>query len=157
MRSSINKKLRELIQRDDVLILGQSIKDPFGGASKVTRGIKSDKVINTPISEAGGMGLCTGLALAGFKPIYEIMFFDFITLIADQVINIFNNIEEDLTVVIRTMKAPEEYGPTHSKNMTGYIKPWPVYWKWVEVPEQDYDEALERTGITVLIEDKTKY
>ncbi len=155
-RTQINKKLKELNERDDVLILGQYVEDPFGGAAKVTRGIKG--TINLPISEAGGMGFCTGLAMAGYKPIYEVMFFDFITLIADQVINIFANIDQDITVVIRTMKAPEIYGPTHSKDMRKYIEKWPVHVRfdgWAE--EMDYDMALERRGITILVEDKNGY
>ena len=108
LRSDINRVLKKLTKRDDILILGQSIKDPFGGAAKVTRGIKSDKIINLPISEAGSMGFCTGLAMAGYKPTLEIMFADFLTLIADQVINIFDNVPEVLTVVIRAMKGPDE-------------------------------------------------
>ena len=156
MRSQINKVLKKLIKREDVLILGQSIKDPFGGAAKVTRGIKSDQVINLPISEAGSMGFCTGLAMAGFKPILEIMFADFLTLICDQVVNIFANVPEDLTVVIRTMQGPESYGPTHSKDMLWIIAEWPIWCDYFEDPE-DIPKALDKKGITVLIEEKEKY
>jgi len=156
LRSDINRVLKKLTKRDDILILGQSIKDPFGGAAKVTRGIKSDKVINLPISEAGGMGFCTGLAMAGYKPILEIMFADFLTLIADQVINIFDNVPEDLTVVIRAMKGPDEYGPTHSKDMVWITGEWPIWCDYVETAEQ-INTALERKGITILIEDKNEY
>jgi len=101
------------------------------------------------------MGFCTGLAMAGFKPILEIMFFDFITLIADQVINIYDKIRPG-PVVIRTMKAPKSYGPTHSQNMMDYIDSWPLEYWWVE-KVSDYDEALELDGITVLIENKDDY
>lgn len=157
LRSDINKALKKVLDRDDVLLLGQSIKDPFGGAAKVTRGIKSDKVINLPISEAGSMGFCTGLAMGGYKPILEIMFADFLTLIADQVINIFDNIPEDLTVVIRTMKGPKEYGPTHSKDMTWIINGWPIWCEYMEYPETDIEGALNHKGLIILIEDKLSY
>ena len=155
MRSLINKTLKRLNKRDDILILGQSIADPFGGAAKVTRGIKG--TINLPISEAGSMGLCTGLAMAGYKPVLEIMFFDFITLIADQVINIFDNIDEDLTVVIRTMEGPREYGPTHSKDMGWIVMDWPVRYERMEDPENDLNAALNRKHISILVEDKNDY
>jgi len=156
MRSQINKALQKLTQRDDVLILGQSIKDPFGGAAKVTRGIKSDKVINLPISEAGSMGFCTGLAMAGYKPILEVMFADFLTLIADQVINIHANVPDSPTVVIRTMRGPKEYGPTHSKDMGWIVMDWPVKYEFMDDPGL-FEKAVDRKGITILVEDKNDY
>jgi pyruvate/2-oxoglutarate/acetoin dehydrogenase E1 component len=110
-----------------VIILGEDILDPYGGAFKVTRGLSSsfmDRVITTPISEAGFVGVAAGLALRGYRPVVEIMFGDFVTLIADQLINhiskfrwMYNN-QVSVPIVIRTpMGGRRGYGPTHSQSL----------------------------------------
>src|SRR5438093_12676657 len=74
----------------ETLLLGEDIRDPYGGAFKATQGLSSrfpDRVVQTPISEAGFVGLATGLAYVGYRPIVEIMFCDFLPLIADAVVN----------------------------------------------------------------------
>jgi pyruvate/2-oxoglutarate/acetoin dehydrogenase E1 component len=87
----INKFLNDFLKSDKKnLILGEDINDPYGGAFKVTTGLSSkykDQVISTPISESAITGLAIGLMLRGHKIILEIMFGDFITLCADQIIN----------------------------------------------------------------------
>ena len=89
---SLNKSLHHLMQNDEkVIVLGEDVLDPYGGAFKVTKGLSTsfpNRVLTTPISEAAITGFSTGLAMRGFKPIVEIMFGDFITLIADQIINV---------------------------------------------------------------------
>jgi pyruvate/2-oxoglutarate/acetoin dehydrogenase E1 component len=73
--------LRELLQSDlSVHLLGEDIAEPYGGAFKVTKGLSlefPDRVIQTPMSEQGFTGMAVGMALAGMKPIVEIMFGDF--------------------------------------------------------------------------------
>jgi acetoin:2,6-dichlorophenolindophenol oxidoreductase subunit beta len=125
---SLNQGLLNALGRDDhVLLLGEDILDPYGGAFKVTRGCSSgfpDRVISTPISEAGITGVAAGLALRGDRPVVEIMFGDFTTLIADQLINhiakfrwMYNN-TVDLPLVIRApMGGRRGYGPTHSQTL----------------------------------------
>ncbi len=110
-----------------VVLLGEDILDPYGGAFKVTAGLSSafpDRVLTTPVSEAGMVGLAAGLALRGMRPVVEIMFGDFITLIADQVINTLTkyrwmyNDQVQVPVVIRTpMGGRRGYGPTHSQSL----------------------------------------
>src|SRR5512136_343896 len=89
--AALNTALKEALTRDErVLLLGEDILDPYGGAFKVTRGLSSavpDRVLTTPISEAGIVGVASGMALRGLRPVVEIMFGDFVTLIADQIIN----------------------------------------------------------------------
>jgi pyruvate/2-oxoglutarate/acetoin dehydrogenase E1 component len=85
-------------------------------------------VITTPISEAGIVGVAAGMALRGLLPVVEIMFGDFITLIADQVINhaakfrwMYNN-QVRVPIVIRTpMGGRRGYGPTHSQTMEKFF------------------------------------
>ena len=71
-------------------MIGEDIKDPYGGAFKITKGL-SDKykenVISTPISEAAIVGMGIGLSILDFKPYVEIMFGDFITYAFDQIIS----------------------------------------------------------------------
>lgn len=110
-----------------VYLFGEDILDPYGGAFKVSKGLSTrfpDRVITTPISEAGIVGLANGMALRGLKPVVEIMFGDFITLIADQLVNYaskFNAMYHQTSgvpIVIRVpVGAGRGYGPTHSQSL----------------------------------------
>ncbi len=125
---SLNSALhRALTDNKSVYILGEDILDPYGGAFKVTQGLSTrfpDRVLTTPISEAGFVGLASGMAMRGLRPVVEIMFGDFITLIADQLINhiakfrwMYND-QVRLPLVIRTpMGGRRGYGPTHSQTL----------------------------------------
>lgn len=124
----LNESLHQLMfSRSDVLVIGEDILDPYGGAFKITKGLSTnfpDRVIATPISEAAITGLGIGLALRGFRPIVEIMFGDFITLIADQLINQASKIATmynekiPLPLILRTpMGGRRGYGPTHSQSL----------------------------------------
>jgi len=124
--NDIRRALKEIMQKDDkTILLGEDICDPFGGCFKVTRGFTGlfpNRVINTPISEACIIGVGTGLAMSGYIPIIEIMFYDFMTLCMDQLVNhalIFNKIWDDIRVpmLIRTVVGKPEYGISHSKNL----------------------------------------
>ena len=125
---SLNTALHQLFAQDErVYLLGEDILDPYGGAFKVTRGLSDaypQRVLSTPISEAGIVGIATGMALRGLRPIVEIMFGDFITLTADQVINHMTkfrwmyNDKVRVPLVIRTpMGGRRGYGPTHSQTL----------------------------------------
>jgi acetoin:2,6-dichlorophenolindophenol oxidoreductase subunit beta len=125
---SLNASLHQALTSDPtVFILGEDILDPYGGAFKVTKGLSSsfpDRVFTSPVSEAGLTGLAAGMAMRGLKPVVEIMFGDFVTLIADQVINhiakfpIMYNRQVSVPIVIRTpMGGRRGYGPTHSQSL----------------------------------------
>jgi pyruvate/2-oxoglutarate/acetoin dehydrogenase E1 component len=125
---SLNTGLISAFEKDErVWLLGEDVLDPYGGAFKVTRGLSTrfpGRVLTTPISEAGIVGLAGGMALRGLRPVVEIMFGDFLTLCADQIINhlakfrqMYNN-QVDVPVVIRTpMGGRRGYGPTHSQTL----------------------------------------
>ncbi len=111
----------------DVFLLGEDVLDPYGGAFKVTQGLSTaypERVLTTPVSEAGITGVAAGMALRGLRPVVEIMFGDFITLITDQVINhiakfrwMYND-QVRVPLVIRTpMGGRRGYGPTHSQTL----------------------------------------
>jgi pyruvate/2-oxoglutarate/acetoin dehydrogenase E1 component len=125
---SLRQGLIRAFEADDrVVLLGEDVLDPYGGAFKVTKGLSSsypDRVYPTPISEGAIVGLCTGLALRGLRPVGEIMFGDFLTLCADQIINSATKFplmyEGKVTVpwVLRTpMAGIRGYGPTHSQSL----------------------------------------
>jgi pyruvate/2-oxoglutarate/acetoin dehydrogenase E1 component len=125
---SLNQALHTALSSDDrVYIIGEDILDPYGGAFRVTRGLSTafpERTITTPVSEAGFVGIATGMALRGLRPVVEIMFGDFLPLIADQVINhiakfryMYNN-QVSVPIVIRApMGGRRGYGPTHSQSL----------------------------------------
>ena len=89
--SLIRETLADALRRDPaVFLLGEDI-GTYGGAFGVTRGLLDEfgpeRVRDTPISEATIVGMAIGAALAGLKPVVEIMFMDFLTLALDQLIN----------------------------------------------------------------------
>lgn len=120
--------LKTLMARDErVRLIGEDIEDPYGGAFKISKGLSTEfpgRVRNTPISEAAIAGFGNGLALAGLRPIVEIMFGDFITLAADQLINQASKFaymyagQVSVPVIIRTpMGGKRGYGATHSQSL----------------------------------------
>lgn len=125
---SLNRALHRALSDDpQALLIGEDILDPYGGAFRVTQGISTvfpDRALSSPISEAGIVGVATGMAMRGLHPIVEIMFGDFVTLIADQVINhlakfrwMYND-QVRVPLVIRTpMGGYRGYGPTHSQTL----------------------------------------
>jgi pyruvate/2-oxoglutarate/acetoin dehydrogenase E1 component len=125
---SINRALHTLMETDPrLLVIGEDILDPYGGAFKVTKGLSTayqDRVWTTPISEGGIVGMATGLALKGRPVIVELMFGDFIALAADQIINhaakfrwMYND-QVEVPVIIRApMGGRRGYGPTHSQSL----------------------------------------
>jgi 2-oxoisovalerate dehydrogenase E1 component len=124
----INQGLRDALARDrSVLLLGEDIEAPYGGAFKVTRGLSAEfpgRVRNMPISEAAIIGAGSGLALSGFRPCVEIMFGDFLTLGFDQLLNhaaMFGFMyggQVEVPLVVRTpMGGGRGYGPTHSQTL----------------------------------------
>jgi len=125
---SIRNSLHQALEHDErVIILGEDIVDPYGGAFKATKGLSTafpNRVLSTPISEGAIVGLCTGLAIRGFLPVAEIMFGDFLTLCADQLINTASKFplmyqgKVQVPLVIRaTAGGGRGYGPTHSQCM----------------------------------------
>lgn len=125
---SLNNALHHSLAYDQrVIILGEDILDPYGGAFKVTKGLSTafpERVFATPVSEAGFTGVAAGMALRGLRPVVEIMFGDFVTLIADQLINhivkfsTMYNQHVSIPMVIRTpMGGRRGYGPTHSQSL----------------------------------------
>ena len=90
-REALNQALREEMERDPaVFLLGEDV-GLYGGSFKVTDGLLaefgSERVIDTPIAEGSIVGMAVGAAMAGLRPIVELMTVNFALLAMDQIIN----------------------------------------------------------------------
>lgn len=91
MRSALNEALREEMARDEkVFLAGEDVGKP-GGTFGVTKGLFKQfgewRVKDTPLSEEAIVGLAVGASMAGYRPVVEIMFMDFITIAMEQICN----------------------------------------------------------------------
>ncbi len=91
MAEAIKEALAEELRRDPmVFLMGEDIGKP-GGCYNVTSGLFDefgpDRVMDTPISEEGYVGMAVGAAATGMRPVAEVMFCDFLTLALEQIVN----------------------------------------------------------------------
>lgn len=124
----LNSALHAMMAGDrGIVLVGEDLLDPYGGAFKVSKGLSTrfpEQVLSTPIAEAGFTGLANGMALAGLRPVVEIMFADFVTLASDQLVNFaakFRYMYGERTLAPLTLRlvsgGGRGYGPTHSQSL----------------------------------------
>lgn len=125
---ALNDGLRQEMRRDDrVIVLGQDVA-VYGGVFGVTRGLLDEfgsrRVVDTPISENGIVGAAIGMAMAGLRPVVEIMYSDFLCLAMDSLANaagVFPFVtggRVSVPMVVRTQGGPGNgAGPQHSKSL----------------------------------------
>ena len=90
-RAAVLEAVAAEMRRDPaVLLMGEDV-GAAGGVFKQTEGLfaefGAERVIDTPISEAGAFGIAVGAAMTGMRPVFEVMFGDFMTLVMDQLVN----------------------------------------------------------------------
>jgi pyruvate dehydrogenase E1 component beta subunit len=90
-REALNQAIREEMERDPaVFLLGEDV-GLYEGSFKVTRGLLAKfgekRVVDTPISEAGIVGMACGAAMTGLRPIAELMTVNFAIVAMDQIMN----------------------------------------------------------------------
>ena len=90
-RAAVLEALFEEMRRDpNVIVMGEDV-GAAGGVFKQTEGLIAEfganRIIDTPISEPGAFGMAVGAAMAGARPVFEVMFGDFMTLVMDQLVN----------------------------------------------------------------------
>lgn len=90
-REALNQALAEELERDpNVVLLGEEVGQ-FNGAYKVSEGLLKrfgpQRVMDTPISEAGFVGLGVGASMLGIRPVIELMFWSFYSVAFDQILN----------------------------------------------------------------------
>jgi len=124
-REALNAALSEELARDDrVVLIGEDI-GVFGGAFKVTSGLLDEfgerRVRDTPISENTIVGVGVGAAMAGLRPVVELMTINFSLLAFDQIVNHAAHIhymfggQARVPLVVRMPQgAGHQLGPTHS-------------------------------------------
>ena len=125
---SINNSLHKMLgENPNIVMIGEDLKDPYGGAFKVSKGLSTkypNQIISTPISEQAIVGSAIGMSMCNIRPIVEIMFGDFLTLCVDQIVNhatkynwMYDS-QISVPLVIRTpMGGGRGYGPTHSQSL----------------------------------------
>jgi pyruvate dehydrogenase E1 component beta subunit len=124
-RDALNAALREELRRDErVVLMGEDV-GVFGGAFRVTAGLLEEfgerRIRDTPISENTIVGVGVGAAMAGLRPVVELMTINFALLALDQIVNHAAHIrymfggQAKVPLVVRMPQgAGHQLGPTHS-------------------------------------------
>jgi pyruvate/2-oxoglutarate/acetoin dehydrogenase E1 component len=169
---AIKEAIAEEMRRDPtVVLMGEDVAEA-GTTFKVLTGLVDefgkDRIIDTPISEAGFTGIGVGAAMAGMRPIVDIMFGDFLMIIMDQVANQAAKIHYmsggkwKVPLVIRaTMGATRRSAAQHSQSLHA----WPSHIPGLKVvvPSTPYDAkglfkaAVREDNPVVIFEHKISY
>jgi pyruvate dehydrogenase E1 component beta subunit len=169
---AIREALAEELRRDPhVFILGEDVAEagtPFKVLSGLVEEFGPDRIIDTPISEAGNTGISVGAAMTGLRPIVDIMFGDFITLTMDQMVNQAAKVHYmsggklKVPMVMRTtLGATRRSAAQHSQSLHAWFSHIPGL--KVVVPSTPYDaKGLLKTAIrddnpVAFFEDKMMY
>jgi pyruvate dehydrogenase E1 component beta subunit len=168
---AINRALAEAMRADErVLVLGEDVAE--GGPYTATAGLAAEfgteRVRNTPISEAAICGVAIGAAQAGLRPVLEIMFIDFITLALDQLVNqaakahFMSGGQLSVPLVLRTQGGAGQRGAAqHSQSLESWLTHVPGL--KVVMPSTAADAgglllaAIADPDPVVLVENKTLY
>src|ERR1051325_6879991 len=169
---AIREALAEELRRDPrVFMIGEDIAEA-GTTFKVLSGLVEEfgpqRILDSPISEAGITGLGVGAAMAGMRPVVDIMFGDFLGLILDQVVNQAAKIHYmsggklKVPMVLRTtMGAGRRSAAQHSQSLHAWYSHIPGL--KVVVPSTPYDakglmkSAIRDENPVVILEDKMMY
>jgi len=154
-----------------VFIIGEDVAEagtPFKVLSGLVRQFGPERVIDSPISEAGIAGIGVGAAMTGMRPVVDIMFGDFVTLIMDQVVNQAAKIHYmsggklKVPLVIRTtLGATRRSAAQHSQSLHAWFSHIPGL--KVAVPSTPYDakgllkSAIRDDNPVIIFEDKLMY
>ena len=169
---AINEALRECMLKDErVVLLGEDI-GCYGGVFQVTAGLQNEfgpeRVVDTPISEAGFVGASVGAALTGMRPVTEIMFIDFTTCCMDMIVNQMAKMNYmfggrgNVPMVLRTnIGAGRGTAAQHSQSFHAFFMHIPGL--YVVAPATPYDakglmiEAIQNDNPVIFVEHKKLY
>lgn len=169
---AIREALAEEMRRDPrVFIIGEDVAEagtPFKVLSGLVEEFGKERVIDTPISEAGFSGIGVGAAMTGMRPVVDLMFGDFITLAMDQIVNQAAKVRYmsggklHVPIVFRTtLGATRRSAAQHSQSLHAWVSHIPGL--KVALPSTPYDaKGLLKTAIrdddpVVFFEDKMMY
>ena len=172
LSQAVNEAIAEEMRRDSsVFLIGEDVAEA-GTPFKITSGLVDEfgtqRVIDTPISEPGFMGLAVGAAMTGSRPIVDIMFGDFLFLIMDQLCNqaakahYMSGGKLNVPLVVRTnLGATRRSAAQHSQSLHALVSHIPGL--KVAMPSSAYEaKGLLKTAIrddnpVVIFEDKLMY
>src|SRR5438445_10725808 len=169
---AVNEALSEELRRDEsVFVVGEDVAEagtPFKVLSGLVAEFGTERVIDSPISEAGITGLGVGAAMTGMRPVVDIMFGDFLTLVMDQLVNqaakthYMSGGKLNVPLTLRTtLGATRRSAAQHSQSLQAWVSHAPGL--KVAIPSTPYDaKGLLKTTIrddnpVVFIEDKLHY
>jgi pyruvate dehydrogenase E1 component beta subunit len=147
-REAVRHALSEEIERDpNVVVMGEEVAQ-FNGAYKVTEGLLAKygpkRIVDTPISEAGFIGMGIGASMLGVRPVMELMFWSFYSVAFDQILNNAANVRYmsggliNCPIVIRgPANGGTNVGATHSHTPENVLANHPGV--KVVVPSTPYD------------------
>lgn len=133
---AVNEAMRDEMRRDEnVFLMGEDI-GAYGGLFRVTRNLFDEfgpkRVIDTPISEQGFMGMAIGAAATGLRPVVELMYMDFFMVAADQIFNQAAKLSYmsggllHVPMVIRGQQGGgKRYGSQHSQSVESAVAHFP--------------------------------
>ncbi len=169
---AINEAIAEEMRRDPLIfVVGEDVAEA-GTPFKVLLGLVDEfgpeRIIDSPISEAGIAGIGVGAAMTGMRPIVDIMFGDFTTLVMDQMVNQAAKIHYmsggklKVPMVLRTtMGASRRSAAQHSQSLHAWLSHVPGL--KVAIPATPYDAkglmkaAIRDENPVVIYEDKLSY
>lgn len=172
LAQAVNEALAEELRRDPtVFVIGEDVAEagtPFKVLSGLVEEFGPERVIDSPISEAGITGLALGAAMTGMRPVVDIMFGDFMTLVMDQLANQAakihymsgGSLKAPLTVRT-TLGATRRSAAQHSQSLHAWLAHIPGL--KVALPATPYDaKGLLKTAIrddnpVVVFEDKMMF
>ena len=169
---AINEALAEEMRRDPtVFIIGEDVAEagtPFKVLSGLVAEFGTERVIDSPISEAGISGIGVGAAMTGMRPVVDIMFGDFLTLTMDQLVNQAAKIHYmsggklKVPLVLRTtLGATRRSAAQHSQSLHAWLSHIPGL--KVAIPATPYDakgllkSAIRDDNPVIFFEDKMMY
>src|SRR5713101_972044 len=172
MSQAVNEALAEELRRDPtVFLIGEDVAEaghPFKVLSGLVDEFGTERVLDTPISEPGITGLALGAAMTGMRPVVDIMFGDFLTLIMDQLANqaakahYMSGGKLTVPLVLRTtLGATRRSAAHHSQSLQAWVAHVPGL--KVVLPSTPYDaKGLLKTAIrddnpVIFIEDKMMF
>jgi 2-oxoisovalerate dehydrogenase E1 component len=147
-KDAIREAMIEEMARDRrVIFYGEDVAD-YGNAFKVTKGLLEafgrDRVFNTPISEACICGTAVGAAMAGLRPVAELMYMDFALMASDQISNqaakwhYMSGAQTEVPLVYRvSVGGGKGYGGQHSQTLEAMFAHIPGL--YVVYPSTPYD------------------
>lgn len=169
---AVNEALAEEMRRDQrVFLIGEDVAEagtPFKVLSGLVEEFGPDRVIDSPISEAGISGIGVGAAMTGMRPVVDIMFGDFLTLTMDQIVNQAAKVHYmsggklRVPMVVRTtLGATRRSAAQHSQSLHAWMSHVPGL--KVALPSRPYDAkgllkaAIRDDSPVVVFEDKMDY